>query len=51
MANIIVGGLVIGAVVMAIVHLVKAKKNGQVCAGCSSCGTCDKKCKNERKTA
>ena len=46
MANIIVVLIILIALILSISYIVKAKKNGQACVGCSYASTCNKKYKN-----
>lgn len=41
MANIIAAGAVIIVVVLAVRYIIKQKKNGAKCIGCSERGTCN----------
>ena len=45
MINIIVGAVLLLMVLGAVAYLVKEKKKGNVCSGCSNAGTCAGKCK------
>lgn len=44
MANIIVGLIILLLVVLSTLRIVKAKKKGQICMGCSDSATCGKNC-------
>lgn len=47
MANLIVMGIVLILVGGAIAYIVKEKKNGAKCIGCSVKGSCSKRCDGE----
>ena len=40
MVDFIVGAIIVALVAMAVTYIVKAKKNGAKCIGCSAAGTC-----------
>lgn len=43
MANFVIAGILLIIIGMAIMHIVKAKKNGQKCIGCPSGCNCSSK--------
>ena len=40
MVNFIVGAIIVALVAMAVAYIVKAKKQGAKCIGCSAAGAC-----------
>ena len=40
MVNFIVGAMIVALVAMAVAYIVKAKKQGAKCIGCSAAGAC-----------
>lgn len=44
MANVIVTGILLLTVGAAVAYIIKAKKNGRKCIGCSEGGCCSGKC-------
>ncbi len=42
MANIIAGGIVVVCLAAAIIYIIKSKKKGVKCIGCSAAGQCSK---------
>ncbi len=44
MADLVVAGILLLAVGAAAAYIIKAKKNGKTCIGCSSGGCCSGKC-------
>lgn len=44
MADLVVAGILLLTVGVATAYIIKAKKNGKTCIGCSSGGCCSGKC-------
>ena len=45
MVNIMVAAVLVIMVGAAVVYIIKEKKKGNVCSGCSNAGSCTGKCK------